>query len=181
VEEASESARQRAPNTWVKVVVPEGADIAELCRRGLSMEADGVFVAEAAKAIGLSERAYAISRQIVMLADNPDLAPADKETALRALNILRDTLQLGTAWEPVEKLAERVWGSERRLGLLNITSKRLEQFERSLGIVIQACLTTDEINLPYLSDDRAKKAVREISSARSALLRFAQRIKEIHG
>lgn len=181
VEEASEIAKQRAPNTWVKIVVPEGADIADLCRRGLAMEAEGATALEAGKAVGLSNQAYAISRQIVMLADNADLSAADKETAQRALAILQETLQLTAAWPPVEKLAERVWGEGNRLGLLNITAKRLERFELSFGIIMQSCLTTNEVDLPYLSADRAAKAVKQITAARSALLRFSERIKEIHG
>lgn len=178
--ETSNGARQRVPNTWVKIVVPEGQDIIELCRRGIAMERDGASAIEAAKSVGLSDRTYAVSRQIVMLADNADLASKDAATAKLALDTLSSTLQLQRSWEIVEALAARVWGDGTRFNLTAIADKRLDQFERTFGIIMQTCTTTDEVELPYLTADRAKKALRQIGSARSALARFADRIKEIH-
>jgi hypothetical protein len=161
--------------------VPEGVDITDLCRRGIAMEADGEAPDRIAGELGLNAQAYRIARQIVLLADHVGLSERDKKTAQEALNLLVTAGQWGRAWEIAEPLAKKVWGEGRKDGLLFIADKRLEQFERSFGIVMQSCLTTEEIDLPYISADRAKKAFDEIRAARSALLRFAERIKEIHG
>lgn len=168
--------------SWVKINVPEGIDIIDLCRRGLALEADGVpSMAGIADELGIAERTYATLRQIVLLADNTELSARDREIAQEAIRLVRETQQVSAAWEVAEPLAVRVWGEGKRVDLLNMAEKRLERFERSFGIILQTCMTTNEVDLPYLSADRAKKAIRDISTARGALLRFAERIKEIHG
>lgn len=162
------------------MTLPEGENIIDLCRRGLELEADGLASDKVAAEIGITAQAYRYSRQIVLLADDKSLSPRDAEAAKAALELLISTGQWGKAWELVEDLAARMWGDGRKEGLLNIAGKRLEQFDRTLGIVMQACVTTDEIELPYLSADRVKQALRQIGAARGALSRFADRIKEIH-
>jgi len=164
----------------VRMFVPEGANIVDLCRRGLELEASGATVEKAASELGLAASGYRICRQIVLLADKPDLSPKDADTAKQALDLLVSTLQWSRAWEIAEPLVVRVWGAGVRHSLLDIESARLDRFERTFGIVMQACMTTDEIDLPYLSADRVKKAVQQISGARGALKKFAGRLKEIH-
>lgn len=160
--------------------IPEGEDLVALCRRGIALEIKGATAEQAAAEVQLGKNAYRICRQIVMLADNRDLNASDTELAKRAFDLMVSTRQWSGAWEIAEPLANRVWGDNTKQGFIGIPKKRLDQFEHSLGIVMQACMTTDEIELPYLTADRAKKAARQISAARGALERFAARIKEIH-
>lgn len=164
----------------VVMFIPEGQDIVALCRHGLAIEAKGTPIEKVTAELGLSTNGYRVSRQIVLLADNADLSAADANTAKEALRLLVETRQWGNAWEVAEPLAIKVWGAGNRTGLLEIIAKRLDKFELSFGIVIQTCVTTNEIDLPYLSADRAKKALQQIGKARGALERFAQSIKEIH-
>lgn len=164
-----------------KINVPEGHDLVDLIRRGLAMEREGGTVPRVAKEIGLSGRAYGVGRMIILLMENKNLSPADAEIVKAALAALSIDMQLGRAQKLVEPVANKVWGEGRGGGVRSIEGRRLERFEHAFGIVMQVCLTTDEIDIPYLSADRAEKAVEQISAGRAALLLFAQRIKEIHG
>ena len=171
---------QAAKRPGTAMYVPDGENIADLCRKGIVLEADGLTAEKAADELGIARNAYRVARQIVLLADNKDLSASDQAIAAEALAVLVNTGLWGHAWEIAEPLASKVWGEGRRDGLLGIPAKRLDQFERSFGIVMQACMTTDEIDLPYLTAFHAKIAVKEIRAARIALQRFADRIKRVH-
>ena len=177
--EAAEAA-QATKSHGRTIFIPEGEDIVGLCHRGLALEKTGMTSEEAAAKINLARQTYGVCRQIVLLAENADLSANDKATAQEALRLVVETGKWATAWEMAEPLANRVWGEGNKYDLLSIAAKRLDRFELSFGIVMQACMTTDEINLPYLTADQAKDAVKQIGKARAALLRFAERIKEIH-
>jgi hypothetical protein len=164
----------------VAMIIPQGADVVDLCKRGLALEENGATAEKAATEIGIAIGAYRACRQIVLLAESPVLSAKDAALARQALDILVTTLQWGAAWEIAEPLAVRMWGEGTKYDLPNIAGKRLEKFERSFGIVLQGCMTTGEIDLPYLSPEDAKSAIRRIGQARGALARFAERIKDIH-
>lgn len=174
-------AKEPAGSNWYrpKIVVPDGADIVALIKRGLKVEEDGASADQAVAASELSLKVYRLGRQIVLLAENPDLSAKHVALAKQALAMMQGG-QISAAWDVAAPLAERVWGEGKKDGLLGLAAKRLDQFERSFGIVIQACMTTDEIELPYLSAEQAAKAARQIGAARGALERFAKRIKGIH-
>lgn len=179
LEEPAKTAASR--KNGIAMYLPEGKGIVELCRHGLELEAKGeMTVEQIAAELGLASNAYRISRQIVLLADNEDLSASDKALAAKAVSHLVETRQWATAWEMAEPLATKVWGEGRRDNLRLIAERRNEQFERSFGILLQTCMTTDEVDLPYLTADRVAKALRQIGQARGALQRFADRIKDIH-
>ena len=131
--------------------------------------------------VGLSKHVYRLGRIIVHLSDNTSLTKADADIVRSSMKMLTQDQQIGPAWELVEPLAKRVFGSNKYWNnLLGLAEKRLSAFERSFGIVVQSCVTTDEIEVPYLSAEDAKKTIQQIGKARGALARFADRIKEIH-
>lgn len=179
MEEAGGAAPLRRKGGYI--AVPDGADLIDLCHRGIEIENNGGTSESAAAKLGLAIQSYRISRQIVMLADRPELSVADAATANEALNVLRTTLQYSKAWELAEPIATKVWGAATSgLKLTTLAERRLEQFERTFGIVMQSCLTTDEIDLPYLSAEQIRSAVREINRARRALAAFSTRIERLH-
>jgi hypothetical protein len=96
--------------------------------------------------------------------------------------LLATTQQYGCAWAIAEPVAIRVWGDATRWDrLVTLVERRMDRFERTFGIVMQSCLTTDEIELPYLTEQQVQQFKREIGRARKALAAFAARIEEMHG
>ncbi len=164
-----------------KTFVPDGQDLVELCKRGIALEEQGQTIEAVATELGLASNAYRISRQIVFLVDRPELSSADQAVVTKAISILKTTHQYTKAWEIAEPVAQRVWGTPQRGDrLLSLAGRRIEQFERTFGIVMQSCLTTDEVQLPYLSRQQSEECAKEIGRARKALAMFATRIQEIH-
>lgn len=181
MEDQKRPSRDGGKKAWVKIAVPEGENIAELCRRGLALEDDGMPIEKAATAVGISVGSYRIVRQIVFLADYKNLSPDDAALAKNALDLVVANGQITGVWETVEPLAARVWGEGNRVfGLAYVAGRRIDQFEKSLGVVGHTCVATDQITLPYLSPDQVKASLREIGRARAALQRFADRIKDSH-
>lgn len=179
--QVAEVPQQAAVNdSGPRMMVPDGADLIELCKAGLKLEEDGASGDEAAVKVGLSKRAYAISRQIVLLADHPDLTEADAALAKSALNTLVSTRRVWEAWGIVEQLALRVWGEGRRFNLVGIAAERLERFRHALGIVTQGCITGKEIDLPYLAVGEIEKSVKQINEAVRSLRNLKQRIERLH-
>ena len=164
-----------------KAVVPEGGDLIELCRKGIALEQSGHSAETAGPEVGLGKAAYRVSRQIVFLAEQIELAPADAAAIADAFNILADTQNYNRAWEIAEPIAIKVWGeATRRDGLATLADRRIERFERTFGIVMQSCLASDEIELPYLTAAKANQFTKEINRARKALAAFAARIEGTH-
>lgn len=164
-----------------KTFVPDGQDIVELCKRGLALEEQGYPINEISAEIGLAINNYRLSRQIAFLADRPELSIKDKALIAKAINILKTTHEYMKAWEVAKPVAQRMWGTthtgER---LLSIAGRRMERFKAAFGIVMQSCLTADEVQLPYLSKQQSEECAKEIIRARKALAVFATRIQEIH-
>ena len=164
-----------------KMFVPDGGDIIDLCRKGIGLEAAGYTSETAAAALGLAINGYRICRQIVFLADCDILSANDKAIAANARDVLASTLQWARAWEMLEPVSVKFWGTAYRVGGLSvIANKRLDRFENTFAIIMQACMTTDEVEVPYLSAERVQRADLEITRAQKALRAFAARLKEIH-
>lgn len=164
-----------------RALVPDGDDMIGLCRRGIELEEAGHTADAAAAEVGLAANAYRISRQIVFLADRIQFANGDKVVVDEAFELLATTQQYGRAWEIARPVAIKVWGDANRWErLVTLADRRAEQFERTFGIVIQSCLTTNEIELPYISAEKASQFNMEIARARRALAAFSDRIKEMH-
>jgi hypothetical protein len=180
-EETMETAELAKSAPGPAAVIPEGGDLIDLCRKGISLERDGQTVEGAADELGLARNAYRVSRQIVFLADHIELSSGDEAIVADAFNLLAKTQQYGRAWEMAEPVALKVWGAGQRWErLTTLAERRLQRFEQTFAIVMQSCLTTDEIELPYLSSEQIDQFTKEINGARKALSVFAARIKEMH-
>ena len=180
--ETAETVEAPSRRTGPQMFIPEGGDIVALCRKGIDLEAAGQSCEAVASELGLAANTYRISRQIVFLADRPELSVSDKAVAAEALHILVTTLQHTLAWKVAEPVAVKLWGDAPRWNqLATLAERRLDQFERTFGIVMQSCLTTEEVELPYLSAEQVRRFAREIGAARKALAAFASRMQEIHG
>lgn len=176
VEEAEESAvdLRRGP----KIVLPGGMSPVDVARQGMAREAAGEEAVAIAKSLQLSAANYRAACDVVVLSDRGGYSPADAAIVAQAMRMLLD-LKIAEARDFLEPIAAKVWGKSKA-PRADREQARVDQFEVAFGILLQTCATTEELDLPYLSADRAKKALRQISAARGALQRFADRIKEIH-
>ena len=176
VEEAEESAvdLRRGP----KIVLPGGMSPVDVARQGMAREAAGEEAVAIAKSLQLSAANYRAACDVVVLSDRGGYSPADAAIVAQAMRMLLD-LKIAEARDFLEPIAAKVWGKSKA-PRADREQARVDQFEVAFGILLQTCATTEELDLPYLSADRAKKALRQIGAARSALQRFADRIKEIH-
>lgn len=164
-----------------RINIPEGITAEAHCRTGMAMEASGLAGDEAASKLGIGRHAYRQMRDIVLLADRGGFSEADTATVARALSLLNETQRVGDPWVMIEAIAAKVWGAGQDSSPRAVREeKRIEQFEHRFGIIMQSCMTGAELDLPYLSVDRAKKAGREINAARRHLSDLLNRIKGVH-
>ena len=173
---------QPVPVHGARIALPEGLTAEATCRKGLALEDAGLTPAAAAARLGLDTHNYRRMRDIVMLADRGGLAERDAGMVAAALDTLNETAQVGGAWKMAEPVARRVWGEETRGSQKkDLERKRLDRFEHAFGILMQACETGSEIDLPYLSAERAEQALAQLTAAGGQLRALGDRIKELHG
>lgn len=165
-----------------RFVLADGMSFDRAAREGMAREANGENADALAKEFQVGTDYYRKACDVVFLFDRGGYSEADQAVVSRALAVLVDESSPADAREIIEPVAVKVWGTGRLNGRPRPDREpsRLSQFEKSFGILIQTCLTTDEVDLPYLTADRAKIAAKEIRAARIALQRFADRIKGIH-
>lgn len=161
-----------------KLILADGMTPVDMAREGIRREAAGEDTVAIAKALQIGVVYYRAACDVVFLADRGGYSPADAATVELAMQAMLD-LKITEAREIIEPVALKVWGKSKA-PRADREQARIDQFEVAFGILLQTCATTEELDLPYLSADRAKKALRQIGAARSALQRFADRIKEIH-
>lgn len=161
--------------------IPEGMTAETLCRKGMAMEDGGMLTDDVAKELRIHVSSYRKMRDIVLLTDRGGFTKKDAALISQAVDAMNETKRVNDPWSLVEPIINRVWGNSGTSGSRIATENaRMDRFEIAFGILMQGCATTGEIDLPYLSEDRAKKAIKQIGTARSALLKFADRIKRIH-
>lgn len=161
-----------------KLILADGMTPVDMAREGIRREAAGEDTVAIAKALQIGVVYYRAACDVVFLADRGGYSPADAATVELAMQAMLD-LKITEAREIIEPVALKVWGKSKA-PRADREQARIDQFEVAFGILLQTCATTEELDLPYLSADRAKKALRQIGAARGALQRFADRIKEIH-
>jgi hypothetical protein len=173
---------QPVPVHGARIALPEGLTAEATCRQGLALEDAGLTPVAAAARLGLDTHNYRRMRDIVMLADRGGLAERDAGIVAAALDTLNDTAQVGRAWKMAEPVARRVWGEETRGShKRDLERKRLDRFEHAFGILMQACETGSEIDVPYLDRERAEQALAQLTAAGGQLRSLGERIKELHG
>lgn len=164
-----------------RISIPEGMTAEQLCRRGMQIEADGANTEEAARQLGIGINTYRRMRDIVLLADKPELSGRDRATVDAALAMLNRSEQIGDAWALAQPVAERVWGAGRdTMQRQAREAQRVDRFEHALGIVLQSCAAAAELDLPYLPVDRFRRAVADLRMARRSLLELMERMEGFH-
>lgn len=180
-----ETIEVRNVSKGAQIAVPEGMTAESLCRQGLAFESEGDLPEAAAKKIGVGIKTYRSMRDIVSLYDRTDLSAADADRVTRAVRVLNATNTTVASSALIEPVANRLWGAMKDRGGFRdrhaIERARMEHFDHVLGLLEQACSTAAELDVPYLSEGRAAKAIEQVDQAVRNLSALKRHISEVHG
>src|SRR5215472_16567722 len=159
-----------------RVVVPEGKTVADMCRVAARFQADGESPKEAARQAGLSERAFREGWTVVQLSDRNDLGERDAELARKATAEMNETRRTHRPFVRVAPIADRIWGKKARR---DDTSRklRIEEFVHATTVLADTCTRAGDINIPHLTDDQVKQALKRLKEAQAGLRTLTDRIK----
>lgn len=116
-------------------------------------------------------------RKIVELLDRNDLTEEDRSVVRSAVELLEETRRSAVPYEMIEPIANRIWG-EGRHKTNKSEQRRIEAFEKAIGIISAAAYSSPKIEIPYLSAERASEVVEELTLAIQNLSKLRSRIKE---
>lgn len=176
----AEPQRKRAgvPAPWVKIKLPDGETIADVARRGIELERDGETVDGIARTLGLGNATYQCARDIVQIAERPDLRRSDRAIARAALDEMNQSSQIKRAWELISPVVDRLWGGQ--IGKRDaIERRRKDMFDKAFGALVQICSTADKIEIPYFTPEQAAEALAELAAAEKAVREFKAKLKEL--
>lgn len=163
-------------NNGAPVKIPEGMTLEEVGRKALALESEDKSTSEAAKAVNISTQSYARVRDVILLCDRADdLKPHDAKLVRDVLREMNETGRVA-AYSRLEKIKDEVWGKKgtRRKGDEN----RLDDFDRAVAVIVQACTYAPKIKIPYLGMKRAAQAIDDLSSAIENLRKFLKHLKD---
>lgn len=159
--------------------VPEGMTAETLCRKAMGIEAAGVTAEEAAKEVSVDTKCYRAMRDIVMLSDRDDLREEDARDVAAALRTLNETNQTIQPHQMIKPLIDRIYGSNKAGPRARVETRRIEQFEYSVRLIVDSCeYFSNSVDVPYLSDDRAKQHINLLKEAERKLRRVRYLITE---
>lgn len=177
-EDAMPAVEARRPGP--KINVPDDMTVEDLCRRGMAREEDGASTDEAAREIGVSVSIYRRMRYLVRLADRDDLSETDARTARNAVQDMNRSLNTAAAWQLVEPLIERIYGTGNRSGRADVVeANRKAAFDRAYGTLIFACQSAPTIEIPHLPPERLEEIVAELKEAANHVHQLRHHIEEI--
>lgn len=164
-----------------RINIPEGFTPETLARKGMEREAKGDVPSAIARDFGIGIQSYRKLCDIVFLSDRNGYTERDAAIVARALAMANETHRVVDAWELISPVATKVWGEggDTRPRVFR-EEARIDRFEHVFGIIGQTCASAAEMDVPYLSTDAAKEAIREIKAARQNLQILLNRIEEVH-
>lgn len=160
-----------------RITTPDGLTPEQWARRGMALEADGRSAEQAAAEINMPIGTYRRIRDMVLLFERDDLRETDAGRVRAALDDLNSNRQVRVAYELVADIAQRIWGGGSRA---KMEQSRLEAFWRACGVLIQSCVAAGEIDIPVLSQDKAKEIDAELGRAVASVRAFRKRFMEMH-
>ena len=171
--------RKSPRRNGLSIAVPKGKTIAEVAREGIALERSGTVRADVAKKIGISEKAYKVMRDTILLLECDELERAERKVITAALHSIEETLQITPAQKLIEPIATRVWGKKgHRITRRKLPIKRrLEQFDNAISFLEHACENAVDIEIPQISAERANDAAQRLSNAETYLRELRVRIQ----
>jgi hypothetical protein len=167
--------------TGPRINFPENITPEELARQGMALEDAGETAEAVAKKFGIGTHSYRKLCDIIFLLDRGNYTQADSAIVERAVAMVNETHRVVDAWELLSPVAAKVWGENvSTVARSNREETRVDRFEHVFGIIEQTCASAAQMDVPYLTEEAAKAAVKEIKAARQNLQILLNRIEEIH-
>jgi hypothetical protein len=178
--EAPERSPEARPRN--RFALADGLTFEDVAQQGMALEATGITNKEAARRFGIGNEAYRCACDVVALRDRGGFSAADAELVERAFTLLVEGQQPGQARDLVDPVAVKVWGDGSYHGRPRGDREpaRLERFQHAFGIIMQGCANGAEMDLPYLSEEEAKKSIKQINEAVRNLRHLKERIERLH-
>jgi predicted DNA-binding protein (UPF0251 family) len=161
------------------IPVPAGATVETQARKALVLETtEGMSPEKAAKQIGIGAQTYRRVRDVILLLDEIELNPGDRESIVNALDAINETKQIAP-FDAIAPIAYRVWGDGNIPHTLKAHLKRKDHFATVVGIAVQSISNFDlsEFEVPYLTEAEARRWVLDLEQARRVLDGFIRKLK----
>jgi hypothetical protein len=165
----------------VRIKLPPGFDSLEAVgRRVAELSKLGVGLEEMAKDYHINDQTLSKIRDVVAIADRNDLSAGETETAKAAVALLNDRGQAAPAYQMIEPIAKRLWGqSRRRTGTDELEAERVRKFDRAYTSIVTTCSVAENLEIPQLTQERAKECLKELNKAVSQLKSLTRAISRI--
>jgi len=150
--------------------------VSEMIRQAIAIERGG---GDGRGKFGIAHNSYYQMRDILLLAECPELSAGDREKARTALRLLDEVRQVAEPYYYVKDIVSRMWLSkEHRLN--DAREKRIRRYLQAIVLLNENCRSYGATEqLPYLSKRQATTARKEISDAIRQLGVFKRKLKEI--
>jgi len=151
-------------------VIPDGKILSELCAEGIEMEKDGLSPEEAAANLQISRKVYRHGRDILLLANNPNLGAADKAKARAAVAAMDGTKRVFAAYDDVVPLIQKMWGAARGAPHDSRRLARLiENYMHAVVVFAEGAEQMQNLEVPYLSEMDRTRARDDLKRAKIAV------------
>jgi hypothetical protein len=161
----------------VRVNVPDGKTLSGWVRVGLELEdRENLSFEQVADRIHISRMTYRQARDVVLLADNPNLDPTDSAQCQKALMLMDEGRAIKRPHEMIKDIAVKVWGTGRLRHTATTANRLNESFEQSVNVICQACQA--DLTIPQLSQAKAKTLVADLTGAKEAIAKLIGRLRE---
>lgn len=161
-----------------RIVVPEGATVESMCREIMRRVNGGESPEDAAPAFNIGVVTFRRARDIMQLAENPNLSESDRARTQAALAEMNGQRIIDRPFQAVADIARRVWG-DRKGPREKAQARRIDAFEGAMGAITQMCTQLQEFDVPYLSKEQATEAAAELAQAINSLKGFRSRVMEM--
>ena len=180
--EAHEAAKRGDKKTsGGRITVPDGKTPEIMCREGMAAEEAGLSSEEAAKEIGVAVAIFRKMKDIILLADRPDLSDSERCCVVDVLADMNAWRQVGPNHVKVSSIADSVWGTGEKGGATRaqIEARRLAVFDRASGAIVDACMLADTIEIPRLGGEETTKVCVELTGAKREIGKLIAKLKEM--
>jgi len=161
----------------VRIPVPDGMTLAELCRKGAALEANGASPSEAAKQCGIGVQSFTAGRSIVVLSDRKELSVEERKLVDDAIATMNADCRVRQPYASVKPIIDRVWGSRRGVRRTDKgAAKRVAMFKNAISIITEACRHGRDLQIPALDEEETTSAVASIRQSIDSLRALSRAI-----
>lgn len=170
---------RKTPSTGAKISLPPGKTAENIAREILQLKESGLSIEQAAKRLHIANNTASMMADLVMIADRSDLSTAEASIASAALRDMNESARVSAPYQTIVPIAKRLWGSAKpRMDRDRAEAARIDQFKRRINQVHVAGMVGEHAEVPHLSDEEAREAVKTINWAIAHLKRLSERIME---